>query len=127
MPESSDSTPPSSSVLDAFGANEWLVDEMYEQYQRDPNSVDKAWWDFFESVGKGGNGLPDGDTGAGRHAGPAKTEKAQEKERQRLFRIIEDLVVWENSTNEKVLQQARDEIWQSWRRACAENADHSRA
>jgi putative DNA methylase len=55
------------------------------------------------------------------------TEKAQEKERQRLFRIIEDLVLWENTTNEKVLQQARDEIWQSWRRACAENADHPHA
>src|SRR5208282_5262071 len=52
------------------------------------------------------------------------TEKAQEKERQRLFRIIEDLVLWENTTNETVLQAARDEIWQSWRRACAENADH---
>jgi putative DNA methylase len=48
-------------------------------------------------------------------------------ERQRLFRIIEDLVLWENTTNEKVLQPARDEIWQSWRRACAENADHPRA
>src|SRR6202158_5777625 len=56
-----------------------------------------------------------------------KTEKAQEKERQRLFRIIEQLVQWENTTNEQVLQQARDEIWQSWRRACAENANHSRA
>ena len=56
-----------------------------------------------------------------------RTEKAQEKERQRLFRIIEDLVQWENTTNEKVLQQARDEIWQSWRRACAENVDHPRA
>ncbi len=55
------------------------------------------------------------------------TEKAQEKERQRLFRIIEDLVQWENTTNEEVLQGARDEIWQSWRRACAENADHPRA
>jgi len=55
------------------------------------------------------------------------TEKAQEKERQRLFRIIEDLVLWENTTNEVVLQRARDEIWQSWRRACAENADHPRA
>src|SRR5437773_11018414 len=55
------------------------------------------------------------------------TEKKQEKERQRLFRIIEDLVLWENTTNEKVLQQARDEIWQSWRRTCAENADHPRA
>ncbi len=30
------------------------------------------------------------------------TEKAQEKERQRLFRIIEELVQWENTTNEKV-------------------------
>ena len=55
------------------------------------------------------------------------TEKAQEKERQRLFRIIEDLVLWENTTNEKVLQQARDEIWQSWRYTCAENAGHPRA
>ena len=55
------------------------------------------------------------------------TEKAQEKERQRLFKIIEDLVLWENTTNEKVLQQARDEIWQSWRYTCAENADHPRA
>jgi len=55
------------------------------------------------------------------------TDKAQEKERQRLFKIIEDLVLWENTTNETVLQQARDEIWQSWRRACAENADHPQA
>ena len=55
------------------------------------------------------------------------TAKAQEKERQRLFRIIEDLVLWENTTNEKVLQQARDEIWQSWRYTCAENADHPRS
>lgn len=32
-----------------------------------------------------------------------------------------------NTTNEAVLQQARDEIWQSWRRTCAEYADHPRA
>ncbi len=56
-----------------------------------------------------------------------KTEEAQEEERQRLFRIIEDLVKWENTTNETVLQAARDEIWASWRRTCAENADHPRA
>ncbi|MCK8677396.1 multifunctional oxoglutarate decarboxylase/oxoglutarate dehydrogenase thiamine pyrophosphate-binding subunit/dihydrolipoyllysine-residue succinyltransferase subunit [Streptomyces lichenis] len=31
----------------AFGANEWLVDEIYQQYLQDPNSVDRAWWDFF--------------------------------------------------------------------------------
>jgi putative DNA methylase len=56
-----------------------------------------------------------------------KTEKAQEKERQRLFRIIEKLVKWESTTNETALQQAREEIWQSWRYTCAENADHPRA
>ena len=56
-----------------------------------------------------------------------KTERAQEKERQRLFKIIEDLVQWENTNNEDVLKKAREEIWQSWRRACAENSDHPRA
>ena len=53
-----------------------------------------------------------------------RTEKTQEKQRQRLFRIIEDLVQWENTTNEEVLDRARGEIWQSWRAACAENVDH---
>jgi|LauGreSBDMM110SN_4_FD.fasta_scaffold01455_2 putative DNA methylase len=56
-----------------------------------------------------------------------KTEKAQEKERQRLFRIIEELVKWESTSNQTILQKARDEIWQSWRYTCAENADHPRA
>jgi putative DNA methylase len=46
------------------------------------------------------------------------TEKAQEKERQRLFKIIEDLVQWENTTNETVLERAREEIRLSWRRTC---------
>jgi putative DNA methylase len=61
--------------------------------------------------------------------GPAPTldDVLADQERQRLFRIIENLVLWENTTNETVLQAARDEIWQSWRRACAENADHPRA
>lgn len=55
------------------------------------------------------------------------TEGKQEKERQRLFRLVESLVKWENTTNEAVLRAAREEIWQSWRRACADNADHPRA
>ena len=33
--------------LSVFGANEWLVDEIYEQYLRDPKSVDAAWYEFF--------------------------------------------------------------------------------
>ena len=55
------------------------------------------------------------------------TEEAQDKERQRLFRLIEDLVLWESTTNEKVLSEAREEIWKSWRATCAENKDHPRA
>ena len=38
------------------------------------------------------------------------TEEEQVKERQRLFRILEDLVVWENSTNDSILDEARKEI-----------------
>jgi multifunctional 2-oxoglutarate metabolism enzyme len=37
-----------------FGANEWLVEEMYERYRQDPNSVDRAWWEFFRSRDTGG-------------------------------------------------------------------------
>ena len=30
-----------------FGANEWLVEELYQRYLSDPGSVDRAWWSFF--------------------------------------------------------------------------------
>ena len=43
--------------LSAFGPNEWLVDELYEQYLQDKNSVDKAWWAFFADYS------PDGTLG----------------------------------------------------------------
>ncbi len=55
------------------------------------------------------------------------TEEDQEKERKRLFGIIEELVKWENTTNEEVLEKARKEIWESWKRTCADNADHPQA
>ena len=54
-------------------------------------------------------------------------EGSQSQERQRLFRIIEELVKWENTTNETVLEQAREEIRRSWRRTCDDNRDHPRA
>ena len=38
------------------------------------------------------------------------TEEAQDRERQRLFRLIEELVKWENVNNEEVLGRARAEI-----------------
>jgi len=52
------------------------------------------------------------------------TEDDQEKERQRLFDLISELVRWENTTNEQVLNRAREEIRRSWRRCCVDNADH---
>ena len=55
------------------------------------------------------------------------TEQAQARERERLFGIIEELVKWENTNNEKVLAQAREEIRESWLRTCTGNADHPRA
>ncbi|MBK9709773.1 MAG: DUF1156 domain-containing protein [Kouleothrix sp.] len=58
---------------------------------------------------------------------PTLEECLADNERQRLFRLIEQLVLWENTTNEDLLNQARDEIRKSWRRTCAENKDHPRA
>ena len=40
------SAPPGHEAAD-FGANEWLVDELYQRYLADPGSVDRAWWSFF--------------------------------------------------------------------------------
>jgi putative DNA methylase len=55
------------------------------------------------------------------------TEEAQENERLRLFALISELVTWENTTNEEVLNRAREEIRRSWRRCCSDNADHPEA
>lgn len=48
-------------------------------------------------------------------------------ERERLFKIIEDLVIWENSNNEAVLERAREEIRKSWRETCELNKGHPQA
>ncbi|TQJ49884.1 multifunctional oxoglutarate decarboxylase/oxoglutarate dehydrogenase thiamine pyrophosphate-binding subunit/dihydrolipoyllysine-residue succinyltransferase subunit [Phycicoccus sp. SLBN-51] len=49
MPDQS----PTNDPLAAFGPNEWLVDELYQQYLKDKNSVDRAWWEFFEDYRPG--------------------------------------------------------------------------
>jgi len=58
---------PAENPLAAFGDNAWLVDEMYEQYQQDPASVDKAWWDYFEH-----HGAPSADAAKGNVENGAK-------------------------------------------------------
>lgn len=53
------------------------------------------------------------------------TEAAQEAERERLFNIIRELVLWENTTNEAVLHRARVEIARSAARNHAVSLPHS--
>ncbi len=56
-----------------------------------------------------------------------KNKKEAAAERKRLFGIIEELVKWENTTNEEVLERARAEIRRSWREVCELNKDHPQA
>ncbi len=46
------------------------------------------------------------------------------KRRKELFNLIEELVLWENTTNEAVLERARAEIRRSWKEVCALNVSH---
>ncbi len=81
MAESSQSNPVEPST---FGANEWLVDEMFERYQQDPHSVDKAWWEFFKNYTPGEHVTdkpmsPNGDRVAPAEKKPQPAEKAPAK------------------------------------------------
>ncbi|WP_374985863.1 multifunctional oxoglutarate decarboxylase/oxoglutarate dehydrogenase thiamine pyrophosphate-binding subunit/dihydrolipoyllysine-residue succinyltransferase subunit [Streptomyces fradiae] len=64
----------------AFGANEWLVDEIYQQYLQDPNSVDRAWWDFFADYKPGASGSADKPAGESAGATGTVTRPAQPAE-----------------------------------------------
>ncbi|MCC3776194.1 multifunctional oxoglutarate decarboxylase/oxoglutarate dehydrogenase thiamine pyrophosphate-binding subunit/dihydrolipoyllysine-residue succinyltransferase subunit [Streptomyces sp. UNOB3_S3] len=78
---STDQTGQGKSPADVFGPNEWLVDEIYQQYLQDPNSVDRAWWDFFADYKPGTAPAPPGQavTGAtpGAPAASAAAPQAQ--------------------------------------------------
>jgi putative DNA methylase len=58
---------------------------------------------------------------------PAHLKASWAASRKRLFRIIEELVQWESTTNEAVLEKARAEIRKSWRETCELNKDHPQA
>jgi len=53
-----------------------------------------------------------------------RNKKEAAIERKRLFKIIEDIVLWENTTNEEMLERARAEIRRSWQEVCELNKDH---
>ncbi|HTY71388.1 MAG TPA: 2-oxo acid dehydrogenase subunit E2, partial [Actinomycetes bacterium] len=64
-----------SSQVAEFGPNQWLVDEIYQQYLSDPNSVDPAWWEFFADYKPADATLP---AGAPTDELPGATEPATE-------------------------------------------------
>ncbi|WOF22178.1 multifunctional oxoglutarate decarboxylase/oxoglutarate dehydrogenase thiamine pyrophosphate-binding subunit/dihydrolipoyllysine-residue succinyltransferase subunit [Microbacterium betulae] len=53
-----------------FGANEWLVEELYEQFKVDPNAVDKEWWPVLEAYGAAASGSAAAPTPPGASANP---------------------------------------------------------
>jgi putative DNA methylase len=65
---------------------------------------------------------PGSNNGRGFKYGTNKKEAATE--RKRLFKILEELVLWENSDNEELLERAQAEIDRSWREVCVLNKDH---
>lgn len=67
------------------------------------------------------------DPGYERNLGRGLNKEKAAIERERLFKIIEDLVQWENTNNSEVLDAAKAEIWKSWRETCALNKHHPQA
>lgn len=67
------------------------------------------------------------DPGYQREIGYGVNKKEAEIKREKLFQIIRDLVKWENTNNEEVLNRARAAIWESWRETCHLNRNHPQA
>ena len=59
MPLAPEDLTASNEQTDEFGANDWLIDEMYQAYREDPESVDPRWQRFFaERSAAPANGAP---------------------------------------------------------------------
>ena len=60
--------PPSivSNTVSQFGQNQWLVDEMYERYTKDPSSVDSSWHEYFEANPEAASASGKNSTGGAR-------------------------------------------------------------
>jgi 2-oxoglutarate dehydrogenase E1 component len=57
--------------LAGFGPNEWIVEEMYQRYLADPNSVDSAWHEFFADYRPMKDAKPAGRTAPAGKTAPA--------------------------------------------------------
>ena len=69
-----------------FGANDWLVDEMYEHYLADPTSVDPVWVEYFKTNKPGAAPVQSGTTSTAASTAPVSkglppVPKAQQQKR----------------------------------------------
>lgn len=67
------------------------------------------------------------DPGYERHLGRGVNKEKAKLERDRLFDIIRRLVLWENTGNEPLMREAREEIRRSWIETCELNKGHPEA
>ena len=55
----------SSAAVPEFGPNDWFVEEKYQQFLADPQSVDLIWREFFADTGSGSKPRSGGHAGNG--------------------------------------------------------------
>ncbi|MFA7498158.1 MAG: multifunctional oxoglutarate decarboxylase/oxoglutarate dehydrogenase thiamine pyrophosphate-binding subunit/dihydrolipoyllysine-residue succinyltransferase subunit [Leucobacter sp.] len=66
-----------------FGANAWLVEEMWKKFQVDKNSVDRSWWPVLERIGAGETPAPAGAAPAGTQSAPPTAPISTAKQQAR--------------------------------------------
>ncbi|MGP5072661.1 multifunctional oxoglutarate decarboxylase/oxoglutarate dehydrogenase thiamine pyrophosphate-binding subunit/dihydrolipoyllysine-residue succinyltransferase subunit [Arthrobacter rhombi] len=74
-------------LTEEFGGNEWLVEELYQQYLRDRNSVDKKWWSIFDSFDS--SGRPPSQDSAPAQKAPAQTSSSPSPRAASSARVTE--------------------------------------
>lgn len=72
---------------DSFGPNQWLVEEMYRQYQENPKAVGESWQDFFEDY------VPPGDPARIKGAVSSRREARPEPVKEPVEEPVEEAVV----------------------------------
>ena len=97
----------------SFGQNEWLVDEMFQQFKKDPQSVDQEWRDYFTKNASAtdaspGNSIKSSARGAAQDAAPmAKRAAATEAEAKETGRRPSKGPEPTRTPNKKIPQQAK--------------------
>ena len=64
---------------DEFGANDWLIDEMYQAYRTDPDSVDERWRAYFDDRAAEAPSTQEAPASDTPPAEPERTEPGRDK------------------------------------------------